>query len=92
MVLDFLRFCKNYLHPYVRASKSGINYYLLPSSMFTSNLKYVDYIFSLSDTLKKNKDDEKVITLFLLIITPKMSEKWLFSSGVIINPLYYLSG
>jgi len=63
MVLDFLRFSKNYLYPYAHASKSSINYYLLPSSMFTSNLKYVDYIFSLSDTLKKNKDDEKVINI-----------------------------
>ena len=63
MVLDFLRFCKNYLHPYVHASKSCINYYLLPSSVFTSNLKYADYIFSLTDILKKNKDDEKAINI-----------------------------
>ena len=61
MVLDFLRFCKNYLHPYVHDSKSGINYYLLPSSMFSSNLKYSDYIFSLADTFKKNKADENTI-------------------------------
>jgi hypothetical protein len=63
MVMDFLRFCKNYLHPYTHASKSDINYYLLPSSIFTSNLKYADYIFSLPDILKKNKDDEKAINI-----------------------------
>ena len=59
MVLDFLKFCKNYLHPYVHAGKTSINYYLLPVSLFNSNLKYADYIFSLTDILKENKDGEE---------------------------------
>ena len=59
MALDFLKFCQNYLNSYVHASKTSINYYLLPFNMFSSNLKYADYIFSLTDILKKNKDGEE---------------------------------
>ena len=59
MVIDFLRFCKNYLHPFVHANDKGINYYLLPRSLFSSNLKYADYVFSLTDIINGNNNDEK---------------------------------
>ena len=60
MVFDFLKFCKSFLHPYVHASKKGIDFYLLPRSVFSSNLKYADFIFSLTDNLKGNKAGENV--------------------------------
>ena len=40
-------------------SKKDIDYYLLPRSLFSSNLKYADYIFSLSDKTKQKNYDDK---------------------------------
>ena len=56
-----MRFCQNYFHPIVHANKKAIDYYLLPGSLFNSNLKFADYVFSLTDIIKdksciKNED------------------------------------
>ena len=53
MVIDFLKYYKKNCHPIVHMSKKDIDYYLLPRSLFSSNLKYADYIFSLSDKTKQ---------------------------------------
>ena len=56
MVLKFLRFCKKFYNPIVHASRKDLNYYLLPSCVFSSNLKYADYVFSLTDIIQDKKD------------------------------------
>ena len=61
--LDFLRFCKKNLHPFVHASSDKLNLYLLPRSLFKSDIKYTEYIFTLEDIIKtiekERKDEEK---------------------------------
>lgn len=59
MVLEFLIFCKKSLHPFVHAEGENINYYLIPSSIFDSNLKCADYLFSMDDMIRKNKIEDK---------------------------------
>ena len=59
MVIDFLKYYKKNYHPIVHMSKKDIDYYLLPRSLFSSNLKYADYIFSLTDNIKQNSYDNK---------------------------------
>ena len=59
MIFDFLRFCKNNFHPFVHASKKEINYYLLPKSLFSSNIKCANYVFTLTDIMNNSKDDEE---------------------------------
>ena len=59
MVIDFLKYYKKNCHPIVHMSKKDIDYYLLPRSLFSSNLKYADYIFSLSDKTKQKNYDDK---------------------------------
>ena len=63
MSLDFLRFCKKNLHPFVHASSDKLNLYLLPRSLFKSDIKYTEYIFTLEDIIetkeKEKKDEEK---------------------------------
>ena len=54
MVIDFLKYYKKNCNPVVHISKKNSDYYLLPRSLFSSNLKYADYIFSLSDNVKQN--------------------------------------
>ena len=76
MTLDFLIFYKNFLNSYVQGSQSGINYYLLPPSMFSSNLKYANYIFSLTDILKKNKDDKNSINILFEIENVKIDSEY----------------
>ena len=58
MVIDFLKYFKNHFHSIVHMSERDLDYYLLPKSLFSSNLKYADYIFSLSVTIKQNNDDK----------------------------------
>ena len=59
IVFDFLRFCKNHLHQYIHSGTKVISYYLLPISLFSSNLKYADYIFSLTKSNNNDKMGEK---------------------------------
>ena len=59
IVFDFLRFCKNHLHQYIHSGTKVISYYLLPISLFSSNLKYADYIFSLTKSNNNDKTREK---------------------------------
>ena len=59
MVLNFLKFCKKTLNPYVHGDNDKINYYLLPRSLFDSNLKFAEYMFSLTDIIKKKESSEK---------------------------------
>ena len=54
MVIDFLKYYKKNCNPVVHISKKNSDYYLLPRSLFSSNLKYADYIFSLSNNVKQN--------------------------------------
>jgi hypothetical protein len=49
MTLEFLRYCKKRLHPFVHCEGNNMNLYLLPKSLFESNIKYSEYIFSLKD-------------------------------------------
>ena len=42
MVIDFLKYYKKNCHPIVHMSKKDIDYYLLPRSLFSSNLLYKD--------------------------------------------------
>ena len=59
MIFDFLRFCKNRFHPIVHASKKDINHYLLPRNLFSSNIKYADYIFFLNDIINCNEIEKE---------------------------------
>ena len=59
MSLDFLRFYKKHLHPFVHASGDKINLYLLPKSLFQSDIKYAEYIFTLGDIIKTQEQEEK---------------------------------
>ena len=58
MVINFLRFCKKHYNPIVHASKKALNYYLLPNCVFSSNLKYADYVFSLTDIIQDENNDK----------------------------------
>ena len=61
MVLDFLRFCKKSLHPFVHAEGDNIDYYLLTNNLFDSNLKRADLLFSLGDMIEtKNLNDKEI--------------------------------
>ena len=52
MIIDFLKFCQNYFHPIVHTSKITLD------SLFSSNLKFVDYVFSLKDNIKNDNDKD----------------------------------
>ena len=61
MTLEFLRYCKKRLHPFVHCESKNMNLYLLPKSLFESNIKYSEYIFSLEDIIKsKNFEDKEI--------------------------------
>ena len=57
VVLDFLRYCKTSLHPYIHGDGDYINYYLLPRCLFNSNIELADYCYSLNDMIKNKEDD-----------------------------------
>lgn len=57
ILFEFLKFFKKYLHKYVHAGSDEINYYLLPKSLFKSDLKYADYMLSLDEFIDKNNDE-----------------------------------
>lgn len=61
MTLDFLRYCKLSLNPFVHAVGEKINYYVLPRSLFNSNLKYEKYILSLNEMIEYKDNDSKDI-------------------------------
>ena len=51
------------LYPYVHVEIDNIDLYLLPKSLFKSNIKYAEYIFSLENILKPRKFEYKEITI-----------------------------
>lgn len=61
MSLSFLRFCKKNLHPFVHVSGEKINLYLLPKSLFKSDIDYAKYIFTLGRIMKSQKENKKEI-------------------------------
>ena len=70
MTLEFLRYCKKRLHPFLHCEGNNMNLYLLPKSLFESNIKYSEYIFSLEDIIKsknfENKEIKNISNDFLL--------------------------
>ena len=65
VVIDFLKFCKKNLHPFVHGEGENINYYLLTNSLFKPNIKNADILLSLNDMIETNKieNDNKKIQL-----------------------------
>ena len=62
-VIEFLKFCKKNLHPFVHGEGENINYYLLTNSLFTPGIKNADILLSLNDMIETNKikdDDIKI--------------------------------
>ena len=59
MVLDFLNYYKKQFFPNDYMDKNKADNYIFPRSLFSSNLKYADYILSLDDTNKQNCDNKK---------------------------------
>ena len=54
-VIEFLKFCKKNLHPFVHGEGENINYYLLTNSLFAPNIKNADILLSLNDMIETNK-------------------------------------
>ena len=65
MVIEFLKFCKKNLHPFVHGEGENINYYLLTNSLFAPNIKNADILLSLNDMIETNKIENDNITLHL---------------------------
>ncbi len=61
MVLEFIKFCKKRLNPFIHGEGDKINNYLLPRSLFASNLQYENYLLSLNDLIQKIETEEKKI-------------------------------
>jgi hypothetical protein len=59
MLLNFLKFCKKTLNPSVQGDKEKTNHLLLPRSLFDSNLKYAEYMFSMNDIIQKKENNKK---------------------------------
>ena len=59
MSLSFLTFCKKNLLQFVHSSGENTNIYLLPKSLFKSDIKYAKYIFSLGRIMKSQKTNKK---------------------------------
>lgn len=59
ILLNFLKFCKKTLNPSVQGDKEKTNYLLLPRSLFDSNLKYAEYMFSMNDIIQKKENNKK---------------------------------
>ena len=57
VLFEFLKFFKGYLNKYVHSGSEESDYYLLPRSLFNSDLKYADYMLSLDDFIDKNNDE-----------------------------------
>ena len=74
MVLDFLRFCKKNLHPFVHAEGDSIDYYLLTNNLFDSDLKRADLLFSLGDMIETKNFNDKDIKYKLDEL--ELSEDW----------------
>lgn len=60
MVYQFLKFCKQYLNPFVHASGEKINFYLLPKSCFNTDFNEAKYLFGLEDILSKEVNSDKI--------------------------------
>ena len=56
---DSLRSRKKNSHPFVHASSDKLNLYLLPRSLFKSDIKYTEYIFTLEDIIEKKEKEKK---------------------------------
>ena len=74
MVIEFLKFCKKNLHPFVHEKNlhpfvhgegENINYYLFTCSLFPPNIKSADILLSLNDLIETNKIENDNIKILL---------------------------
>ena len=65
MVIEFLKFCKKNLHPFVHGEGENINYYLFTCSLFPPTIKSADILLSLNDLIETNKIENDNIKILL---------------------------